>query len=562
MDTQPPPHPIGYPPNSHIWSKGNAGRGGIGRRAAVVAALFSAGAVLADEPPKWGAHLDVEAKPGNKRSLGEMALFVPLKQDGRSLLFGNLIGRFDDHSSREANAGIGFRRMRPDGWNVGLYGFFDRRRSNYGNYFNQATVGAEALGRDWDFRANLYHPFGERIRQVDSLNTAELSSASVVFRSGEERALPGFDAEVGWRVPLFVPDDRRQLRVYLGGYRFADALTRVSGPRARVEYTVAELPNLWKGAELMLGAEAQDDNVRGGQHFVSLRLRIPFGGKERRSTLTAQERRMTAPVVRDVDIVTRAGAFGTPETVTETATGQTITVLDSATTTGAGLPTAVVNAGTNSTVILSGTFNTTATTTVQSGQTIIGSGTLAVRSPSGRTATLALSGATVSATIAGVGNYLTNTAFLMATNSTLSGLTINLSRSGGVGAVAVYANGISGATISGNTITGTETGANTGIGVLLNNATNITVSNNTITGTTGAGTTAYALGLAGTLTTVTVTGNTLNASGGSTNNYHTFINSSGINSGSTGNVKGSGTTCSSAGTITGSVSYTDGSTCP
>ena len=32
-----------------------------------MAALFSAGAVLADEPPKWGAHLDVEAKPGNKR---------------------------------------------------------------------------------------------------------------------------------------------------------------------------------------------------------------------------------------------------------------------------------------------------------------------------------------------------------------------------------------------------------------------------------------------------------------------------------------------------------------
>lgn len=536
--------------------------GGIGRRAAVVAALFAAGPVLAEEP-KWGAHLDVEAKPGNKRSLGEMGLFVPLRQDGHSLLFGNLIGRFDDHSSREANAGIGFRRMHADGWNFGLYGFFDRRRSNYGNYFNQATLGAEALGRDWDFRANLYQPFGDRIRQVDSLNTVEISGASVVFRGGEERALPGFDAEIGWRVPLFGQDDRRQLRFYLGGYRFSDAVSRVEGPRARVEYTAAALPSLWRGAELMLGAEAQDDNVRGGQHFVSLRLRIPFGGKERRSTLTAQERRMTAPVIRDIDVVTQAGAFGASETATEAATGRTITVLDSTTTTGAGLPTAVANAGADSTVILSGTFNTTATTTLQSGQKVLAGGNLSVRSPSGRTATLSLSSATVSANIAGAVSYLSNPTFLMATNSTLSGLTINITRSAGGGAAGVVANGISGATISGNTITGTETGANTGIGLVLNSATNVTVSNNTITGTTGAGSTASALSLAGN-NTATITGNTLSASGGSTNNYYTFINSFGattINSGSTGNVKGSGT-CYNSGTITGNIYYTDSSTCP
>lgn len=534
-------------------------RGGIGRRAVVVAALFAAGPVLAEEP-KWGAHLDIEAKPGNKRSLGEMGLFVPLKQDGRSLLFGNLIGRFDDHSSREANAGIGFRRMHANGWNLGLYGFFDRRRSNYGNYFNQATLGAEALGRDWDFRANLYRPFGERIRQVDSLNTVEISGASVVFRGGEERALPGFDAEIGWRVPLFGQDDRRQLRFYLGGYRFSDAVSRVEGPRARVEYTAAALPSLWRGAELMLGAETQDDNVRGGQHFVSLRLRIPFGGKERRSTLTAQERRMTAPVIRDIDVVTQAGAFGVSETATEAATGRTITVLDSTTTTGADLPTAVTNAGANSTVILSGTFNTTATTTLQSGQKVLAGGNLSVRSPSGRTATLALSNATVSATIAGTGSALTNPAFLMATNSTLSGLTINLTRSS-TSAFGVVANGvISGVTITGNSITATTTGAGSAIGLYLSSAT-VTVSNNTITATTGAGTTAYGLQLSS-ASTATITGNTLGASGGSSANYHTLRSSvtSVINSGSTGNVIGSGTCNTSAG-ATGSIYYTDGSTC-
>ena len=155
---------------------------------------------------------------------------------------------------------------------------------------------------------------------------------------------------------------------------------------------------------------------------------------------------MTAPVVRDVDIVTgnrtvTTATPGTTETATETSGGSAITVLDSATTTGANMRTAVVTAGANSTVILSGTFNTTATTMVQSGQTIIGGGTLAVRSPSGRTATLTLSGATVSATIGagtGDGGGSSNPSFYMDNNSTLTGLTINITRSGtGVGKSAM-----------------------------------------------------------------------------------------------------------------------------
>ncbi len=542
------------------------GRRAIGRRAAVVAALFSAGAVLADEPPKWGAHLDVEAKPGNKRSLGEMALFVPLKQDGRSLLFGNLIGRFDDHSSREANAGIGFRRMHANGWNVGLYGFFDRRRSNYGNYFNQATLGAEALGRDWDFRGNLYHPLGSRVRDFGSSSsggtstaslsgtTVQVTTTSATTTTREERALPGFDAEVGWRVPLFGPDDRRQLRVYLGGYRFADALTRVTGPRARVEYTVAELPNLWKGAELTLGAETQDDNVRGGQHFASLRLRIPLGGKAPRSTLGAQERRMTAPVVRDVDIVTSNHAAtvvtvpGVTETATATSGGSTITVLDSATTSGANLPTAVANAGANSTVILSGTFNTTAATTMQSGQTLIGAGTLTVRTASGRTATLTTPGGTIA------GAVVDRTLHVPNNNAVVSGLTV--SNTGTSISYAISVSGNTGVVIANNTITTTTTGAGNSVGLRIATGASATVRGNTITATANAR--AYTLLVSG---SATVNGNTFSASGG-INSYYLWLDSATIGAGSTGNVKGSGTTCSSSGTITGSVSFTDGSTCP
>src|SRR3546814_5596962 len=101
------------------------------------------------------------------------------------------------------------------------------------------------------------------------------------------------------------------------------------------------------------------------------------------------ERRMADPVVRDVDVVSQSGAFGKPETATATASGGAITVVSSASTAGANLQAALTTAGTNSTVILSGSFNTGgAITTLQSGQTLMGAGSIPVRAPSGRTATL------------------------------------------------------------------------------------------------------------------------------------------------------------------------------
>lgn len=516
--------------------------------------------------PKWGAHIDFEGKLGTKRNLGEGDLFLPLAQSSDTLLFGDLRTRFDDKDSREGNFGIGVRHMLPSGWNLGVYGFYDRRRSSYDHYFTQLTFGAEALGRDYDVRANGYLPVSNSTKPVDSLNAASISGTSVVVRAGEEHALGGFDAEVGWRVPVFAPDADRQLRLYAGGYRFAGSgVHPIQGPRARLDFTLNDVPFLWKGARVTLGGEIQHDGPRGTQAFALVRLRVPlevFGGSEPEDRLTAQERRMTDPLVRDVDVVTEAGAFGPTETATETAGGSAITVLSSSSTSGSALPGAVSGAGANSTVILSGTFNTTAAVTLQSGQTVMGAGSLTVKTPSGRTATLTTPAATVSASIGGSGSLYSNPAFLMANNSTLEGLTISLTRSGGAGAVGVYFTGISGATLENSTVTATETGANTGIGVAVYDASGITIRNNTITGTTGSGSTAegFAIANGGGGAAATVTGNTLSASGGSSNNYYLFVNSGTINAGSTGNTRSNGTCY--ANSATGTAYFTDGSTCP
>ncbi|MBP7669810.1 MAG: inverse autotransporter beta domain-containing protein [Ferrovibrio sp.] len=534
--------------------------------AGITAALF----VFASMPAlaqdlKWGPHIDLEAKPGSKRSLGEADLFVPLLQNADTLLFGSVRARMDDQESSEGNYGLGLRHMLNAGWNLGAYGYFDRRRTEYGHHFHQATFGLEALSQDWDLRANYYAPIGRRSHQIDSLNAASISGATVVVRGGEERSLGGFDAEIGWRVPLFDAKAEQQFRVYGGGYRFSESgVPDISGPRARIELTFDSIPALWEGSRFSLGAEWQHDEPRGSQGFLTARLRIPLQvyGKPA-ARLTPMERRMADPVVRDVDVVTRAGSFGAPEVATQTTGGQTLAVVNSSLTAGTALAGEVTTAGANSTVILVGSFNTgTNAVTLNSGQTVMGAGTLGVRTATGRTASLTTASATINGQVAaGVA-----AAVSMGSNSTLSGMTVTNTTAGGSGASGVVIDGgVSGATIANSTLTGISNGFDAA-GILLLNGTNITIRNNTITGTSNGGTNAIGLNVSPTAaSSALLAGNTVSASGGTTNLHTAVVSNTGavtILGGSTGNVIGSGTCFSSGGSTTGSISYNGGSTCP
>lgn len=530
-------------------------------------AAFSFGTLAQEKPiagPKWGAHVDLEAKPGSKRSLGEVDLFMPVAQDERTLVFTDLRARIDDQSNREGNIGFGVRRMLEDGWNLGGYAYFDRRRSaDSGYYYNQATLGAEALGRDWDFRANGYIPQGTRVRNLGitgGVSSAALSGTSILVTTTasmaqEERALKGFDAEMGWRTPLFDSKARRQLRLYAGGYRFSDEVMTVEGPRLRAELAMEDLTWFGRGTALFLGAEAQHDNARGEQTFLSVRLRIPLGKEsERVSPLNAQEQRMVAPVMRDVDIVTQSRSFvstpGTVESAT-TADGQAFTVVNSATTTTtAALQTALNTAGGGSTVVLAGTFNTNAQINLSVGQTIIGGGALSVRTASGHAATANLPGATISRNAApALSNVLR-----MNTNSSLIGMTLNGTSSSG-GGYAVDAQGVSGVTLRNNTLSSSFT---SGYVVDLMSSTNAVVTGNNIVATASTGA-ALAIRTES-ASNILIAGNTLSATGAPSyvvtgNQFTSFA------ANSSGNVAVNGTCIFSGGAPAGSVGFST-ITCP
>lgn len=502
------------------------------------------------DTPKWGPHLDLEGKAGTNRNLGEVDLFMPLLQNEDTLFFTNLRTRMDDGSSVEGNFGVGLRHMLGSGWNVGGIAYFDRRKSEWDNYYNQITLGLEALSTDWDFRTNAYVPQGSRVRNVDALNEVSLSGTTISFRGGEERSMAGFDGEIGWRLPVYEPEEPQQIRLFAGGYHFfADEVADITGPRLRAEMAFDEVPWLWDGSRFSIGSEWQHDNPRGSQGFVTARLRIPlqfFGSGRKR--LTPMERRMTEPVIRDIDIVSQSGAFGPVETATGTADGQTLTVITSSSVANtAALNTALDTAGAN-TVIIGGTIDVTTQVNMVAGQTLVGSGNITVKSPSGREAILTVSGGKIAAT-----DQNSPYALLMRDNTKLIGMTVSNSDNGGTGIFAVRADNTTGVTIENSTLTAFgATGG--GVGIDARNSTNLVVRNNTISPSSN---TAGAVGIIISNSTNPTIAN--NAFSFSTGTLKTVISSSGagttsFNAASTGNTTNDGS-CNLSGATTGSVGF-------
>lgn len=290
--------------------------------------------------PLWGPHLEVGGKAGTtgRSSTGETTLFVPLFQTFDRLIYTDIRGTFGASGSQEVNAGLGIRQIIDNRWIVGAYGFLDYRRSQYNNHFLQVTLGAELMTEHFNLRANAYLPVGETTHQLASHDTARVGAASITVRGGEERAMRGLDIEAGALTGLsLLGNGRDEFWVHGGGYAFwEDKAETVWGPRVRAEYRMNDV--LFEGSRVSLLAEYQYDNPRGSQGFFGARLRLPLqraiGGEERGTRLTALQRRMTETVVRDVDVVTQAGAFGAEVTGVDARTGATLdnlVVIDPAT---------------------------------------------------------------------------------------------------------------------------------------------------------------------------------------------------------------------------------------
>lgn len=444
---------------------------------------------------KYRGHFELEYRGSNDRQTGTGNLFAPLWQDDDSLLFTDLRFQNDDAGSGEYNLGLGFRQIIADEIIVGAYGFFDQRTTSNDNTFNQATLGVEALTEDFDLRANAYIAEKDAKSIRNAAGTAVLQNNQIFVRGQAERALSGFDAEIGYKLPLGLDD--MEFRVYGGGYHFDASNTRdVSGPRVRAEMRIDDISFLGDGSRFTLGAEAQDDDVRGEQYFGMARLRIPFStllGGRRSDDISPLERRMTERVQRDVDVVTGA-TTGALEAAVNPLTGQAFGNIAFANATGGGsggsltdptdVQTAVAQAGAGGIVVVDGTagvVNTNGTITLAAGQTFTGADAplnLAVQgTSSGATATAQISGGGARPTITSANNAAAN--LQAATNTTIQNVNLNGGLSG------IVATNTPGLAINNVNVAGTNPGNLAGsAGISIANTVRATISNTTI-GTNG-----------------------------------------------------------------------------
>ena len=120
----------------------------------------------------------------------------------------------------------------------GLNGYFDRDQHT-GAHFNQWGVGAELLSHNWEWRGNMYKPFGQTSDRVavDVVpNSSAFDGNQVLFDQVETfaAALEGFDTEVGFLLPGRLAA-KHQVRAFGGAYYYEAAEVDFTGWKARVQ---------------------------------------------------------------------------------------------------------------------------------------------------------------------------------------------------------------------------------------------------------------------------------------------------------------------------------------
>lgn len=262
---------------------------------------------------RWGGWAELGgALGGSNEDRAEAAVFLPIVQGEKGLFFLDARGKLFEEQVSEINAAVGYRHMLPGGWNLGVWAGADRRDTSQDNIFWAASGGVEALSDTFDARLNGYLAVSDP-KGSPGLASAVIEGGQVFLLGGQEVPLSGVDGEVGVRVPietLGIDAQRHGLRAYAGGFYFDDkeALEKVTGPKARIEWRIDDILEGIPGSLLALETEWRSDKVRGGHVEAGLRFRLPFsvvgGNAVRMSEKSLQWRRMTDGLERDTDIVT------------------------------------------------------------------------------------------------------------------------------------------------------------------------------------------------------------------------------------------------------------------
>ena len=274
-----------------------------------------------------GYYLYQQNTLGKRNSaFGEADLFIPLLQNSNTLFFLNVRGLDFYAKSIEGNFGLGVRHIFSDwDWLVGLYAFYDLKRSNLANNFQQITTGIEVKSDKWTFDANGYFPVGRTRKRAGTFDKTELrdgvgSFKNIYFVEGQEVALWGFDAEIGYEV-------LDNFSLFVGGFHFdRSGAKNVSGPFARLYWTLDTTK--YKSAffdRFFFHSGYSYDQVRGSRFYAGIGLSWLFGGDKQKAYDSGIRKRITEYVRRDFDVITN-GNTTTPFQRLNNTDGSPVTV--------------------------------------------------------------------------------------------------------------------------------------------------------------------------------------------------------------------------------------------
>jgi hypothetical protein len=227
-------------------------------------------------------------------------IIVPVIQFKSGLLFVNPRGAWNDSDGQEFNFGLGYRQLLPGNTMiVGANLYYDLRNTSLDNTFNQFGGGLEFLSKWVDVRGNFYIPEsdkktaneylvssstvqeqgsywanptgqGHQITQFGYDITSTYEVKTLQHYQISERAMEGYDAELGLLLPIPVVKDYADIKVFGGYYDFnAHYGEDIAGMKGRLE--IKPMPALYLDA-----AWYEDKELLGSSYSVGFRLSVPF----------------------------------------------------------------------------------------------------------------------------------------------------------------------------------------------------------------------------------------------------------------------------------------------
>lgn len=311
--------PLAFEPIRRMGMSGSLGFPLSGRRASALglgvcialgSSLDGTNVQAKPKPPRIEANggLVFQSQGGGTPNTFSGYLFAPLSQGSLGeVLFLDVVANLNlggalvqqDNVKAGASTRLGYRWLSPDQrWMYGFNAGFDTRQA-YTQYAFQAGVGAEALNRNVELRANGYIPFSNQAdRYATGWTNAYLVNNQLLL-DGWNRyvvSLGGVNLEAG--VPL-ARWGKDSLWLY-GSYYYLDGnyVSGSSGVRGRAEVRV--------GSQLSVGATMSYDNLFQLQATGYVRYGAkPISGKAG-DAVAAAERNFLAlrglPMQRETDI--------------------------------------------------------------------------------------------------------------------------------------------------------------------------------------------------------------------------------------------------------------------